>query len=215
MLNGCIALPTSWWRRSAFLYVVTIRHTLNMWSPRGNPTTPSFPMWSSPALPVGLWFPIMVLKQWWGMYLIFLRDPSLSIIHCFDVLDICLFHPFMRSTPRVHAVHREWALLAENRQHILWSAGVCGKRAVGRVSLIVKLGILVDASGGFGWREMAREASRGVVQAFHAATWAVLVRIPSQEAVVIAGEVTCGGTRGKNRKGEQNRLLERYACLSL
>lgn len=59
------------------------------------------------------------------------------------------------------------------------------------------MGKLVDAVGGFGWRQVAVLVGvprRGMIQTLHASPGAVLVRASSQIAMVVAGEVTGGGT---------------------
>lgn len=85
-------------------------------------------------------------------------------------------------------------VLAEWRSGILGDARVGGEGAVGRVSLAVEVGELVDAVGGFGRGQVTRVVARGgVVQALHAAPGTVLVRTSPQIAMLIAREIAGGG----------------------
>lgn len=81
-------------------------------------------------------------------------------------------------------------LLAEWRSGILGDARVGGEGAIGRVSLAVEVGELVDAVGGFGWGQVTRVIARGgVVQALHAAPGTVLIRTSPQIAMLIDREI--------------------------
>lgn len=204
MPGGCVAVAASGRQgRPLGGLALTVRGALGWLRPGGSRAAPAEAVEPAVAAAIQRGPGLTAGKQGGGLHLVLLRDPSLGVVDRLDIPDVSLPHPLLRAAPGVHAVCGAGVLLAERRGRVLGDAGVGGEGAVGRVSLAVEVGELVNAVGGFGWGQVTRVVARGgVLQAFHAAPGAVLVRTPPQIAMLVTREIAGRGAGEEREKRE-------------